>query len=133
MNTSLVTPDGFPRSDIDVAQVRATRTQIIRSRNDLKTVMASLEKELHLHYARIATVNTTTTTAVETLDTAEGVEVIRERTEELSISPPPPQRDTPQPILVPFATVNSVAPQSPSATAVCLFSIFLLTLCLSIC
>ncbi|GAA5890013.1 hypothetical protein JCM16303_006135 [Sporobolomyces ruberrimus] len=43
MNTPLVDPQGFPRSDIDVAGVRNARVQIIRLRNDLD----QLENELH--------------------------------------------------------------------------------------
>lgn len=36
MDTPLVDPEGYPRSDIDVATVRTARAQIIRLRNDLK-------------------------------------------------------------------------------------------------
>lgn len=44
MNTALVDPQGFPRSDIDVAGVRTARVQIIRLRNDLQDVQAQMER-----------------------------------------------------------------------------------------
>ncbi|KAJ8099664.1 hypothetical protein POJ06DRAFT_254161 [Lipomyces tetrasporus] len=53
MNTPLITRDGFPRSDIDVAQVRITRTRIIRLRNDLKAVMSRIETALYEHHASL--------------------------------------------------------------------------------
>ncbi|KFA66273.1 hypothetical protein S40285_01875 [Stachybotrys chlorohalonatus IBT 40285] len=54
MQTPLVTRDGFPRSDIDVAQIRTTRSRIIRLRNDYKDLMARIEKYLHEHFASMA-------------------------------------------------------------------------------
>ncbi|PWY88355.1 hypothetical protein BO70DRAFT_350725 [Aspergillus heteromorphus CBS 117.55] len=53
MSTSLTTFDGFPRDDIDVAQIRTTRTRIIRLRNDHKDVMSHLEKGIHNHFANL--------------------------------------------------------------------------------
>ena len=50
MTMPLVDPEGFPRSDIDVAGVRTARMQINRLKNDLKAVVgemaALLEKGL---------------------------------------------------------------------------------------
>ncbi|KAF2127907.1 26S proteasome non-ATPase-like protein regulatory subunit 9 [Dothidotthia symphoricarpi CBS 119687] len=54
MNTGLTTFDGFPRSDIDVAQIRTTRARIIRLKNDYKDLMTRIEKGLHEHHARLA-------------------------------------------------------------------------------
>ncbi|KAF2471074.1 26S proteasome non-ATPase regulatory subunit 9 [Lindgomyces ingoldianus] len=54
MNTTLTTFDGFPRSDIDVPQIRTTRARIIRLKNDYKDLMARIEKGLHEHHARLA-------------------------------------------------------------------------------
>ncbi|ORY15713.1 26S proteasome non-ATPase regulatory subunit 9 [Clohesyomyces aquaticus] len=54
MNTTLTTFDGFPRSDIDVAQIRTTRARIIRLKNDYKDLMNRIEKGLHEHHARAA-------------------------------------------------------------------------------
>ncbi|KAL4941891.1 hypothetical protein BDV06DRAFT_172895 [Aspergillus oleicola] len=51
MQTMLTTFDGFPRDDIDVAQIRTTRAQIIRLRYDHKEVMSHIEKGLHSHFA----------------------------------------------------------------------------------
>ncbi|CAN6666471.1 probable 26S proteasome regulatory subunit p27 [Trichomonascus vanleenenianus] len=47
METLLVTADGFPRADIDVVEVRKARTEIIRLRNDLKSLMSVIETKLH--------------------------------------------------------------------------------------
>lgn len=115
MNTPLVTPDGFPRSDIDVAQVRSTRTQIIRRKNDLKDVMKHLEKEMHLQYAQVKEQQR------QAEDRAQTIEGIREDTEGLSISDPSTSIEQPHQLLVPFASVNSVAPASPAFTAVRIF------------
>ncbi|KAK9439238.1 26S proteasome non-ATPase regulatory subunit 9 [Metarhizium brunneum] len=53
MDTPLVTSDGFPRSDIDVAQIRTTRARIVRLRNDYKDLMKNIEKYLHQHFASL--------------------------------------------------------------------------------
>lgn len=46
MDTSLITIDGFPRSDIDIVEIRTTRINIIKLRNDLKAVIGLLESKL---------------------------------------------------------------------------------------
>ncbi|KAI5271647.1 putative 26S proteasome regulatory subunit [Ascosphaera acerosa] len=57
MTTSLLTFDGFPRTDIDVATsqfyttFRTTRARIIHRRNDYKSLMDVLEKKMHEHFA----------------------------------------------------------------------------------
>ncbi|KOS16733.1 26S proteasome non-ATPase regulatory subunit 9 [Escovopsis weberi] len=53
MDTPLLTGDGFPRADLDVAQIRTTRARIIRLRNDYKELMSAIEKYLHDHFASI--------------------------------------------------------------------------------
>ncbi|KAL8735332.1 MAG: hypothetical protein Q9166_000877 [cf. Caloplaca sp. 2 TL-2023] len=52
MNTSLTTFDGYPRDDIDVAQIRTTRARIIRLRNDYKSLISKIEDGLHAHHAQ---------------------------------------------------------------------------------
>ncbi|KAL8723190.1 MAG: hypothetical protein Q9225_000456 [Loekoesia sp. 1 TL-2023] len=52
MDTSLTTFDGYPRDDIDVAQIRTTRARIIRLRNDYKGLMSRVEHGLHSHHAQ---------------------------------------------------------------------------------
>ncbi|GAA5912451.1 hypothetical protein JCM5296_004398 [Sporobolomyces johnsonii] len=47
METPVVDPQGFPRSDIDVAGVRTARMWIHRLRNDLKAVLAEMEQIVH--------------------------------------------------------------------------------------
>ncbi|KAI2614645.1 uncharacterized protein GGS25DRAFT_472558 [Hypoxylon fragiforme] len=53
METPLTTPDGFPRADIDVAQIRTTRSRIIHLKNDYKDLMNIIEKHLHEHFLSI--------------------------------------------------------------------------------
>ncbi|KFY14307.1 hypothetical protein V491_06101 [Pseudogymnoascus sp. VKM F-3775] len=50
MSTSLITPDGFPRADLDVAQIRTTRSRIIHLKNDYKALMEVIEKAVHAHF-----------------------------------------------------------------------------------
>lgn len=47
LTTPLITPDGYPRSDIDVASVRIARTAIIRLRNDYKAIEKQMESAVH--------------------------------------------------------------------------------------
>lgn len=89
MNTPLVDPQGFPRSDIDVAGVRNARVQIIRLRNDLD----QLENELHK--------------VVQ-----EGFKRGEEQTTSIQEN-----KDVDK-VKVPFAKANSVARDSPAQLAV---------------
>ncbi|EGO53730.1 hypothetical protein NEUTE1DRAFT_74588 [Neurospora tetrasperma FGSC 2508] len=98
MNTNLLTPDGFPRSDIDVAQIRTTRSRIIHLRNDCKELMALIEKRLHEHFASIQD------------DDQESTPVPIDQAAPLPDS-------VPEVLEQPFAKVNSVVDNSPAATA----------------
>jgi len=102
MNTSLLTPDGFPRSDIDVAQIRTTRARIICLRNDYKELMALIETRLHEHFANLPD------------DEPDAAPTPATREAHLSAL-----RDTGEPEVldVPFAKVNSVIDNSPAAAA----------------
>lgn len=97
MQTPLCTFDGYPRDDIDVAQIRITRSRIIHLRNDYKDLMNRIEKGLHAHHAIIAA--------------------------KLAADPPPSiissssTTAAAQSIETPFARVNTVAPGSPAADA----------------
>lgn len=51
MKTALTTFDGFPRSDIDVPQIRTTRARIIHLKTDHKALMVKLEKAVHEQFA----------------------------------------------------------------------------------
>ncbi|MCJ1257143.1 putative 26S proteasome regulatory subunit [Lignoscripta atroalba] len=53
MNTSLTTFDGYPRNDLDIAQIRTTRARIIHLRNDYKGLMSRIEAGLHAHHASV--------------------------------------------------------------------------------
>ncbi|KAG9257031.1 uncharacterized protein F5Z01DRAFT_647453 [Emericellopsis atlantica] len=97
METALLTRDGFPRSDIDVAQIRTTRAQIIRLRNDYKEIMKSIEKHLHEHFASLN--DAPAPAAGESL-------------------PSEPLPDSiPEQLDPTFARVNTVAPNSPAEAA----------------
>ncbi|TVY45119.1 26S proteasome non-ATPase regulatory subunit [Lachnellula occidentalis] len=113
MNTRLITPDGFPRADIDVAQsrirlpalkVRTTRSRIIYLKNDYKALMNVIEKHIHEHFARqtelAATEATTNGSTPMDLDTSS------------SSSSRVQQAAGP-----PFAKVNSVVDGSPADSA----------------
>ncbi|KAL4808214.1 hypothetical protein BDV18DRAFT_134465 [Aspergillus unguis] len=101
MSTPLTTSDGFPRNDIDVAQIRTTRAQIIRLRYDHKEVMTQIEKGIHSHFAGLqrvgnAPINSTTNGS---------------RPSDIRSPNPTTNPSTP------FAKVNSVMPGSPAAQA----------------
>ncbi|KAF8444244.1 26S proteasome non-ATPase regulatory subunit 9 [Kalaharituber pfeilii] len=94
MDTPLTTSDGFPRDDIDVPQIRITRSRIIHLRNDYKALMSRIEKGLHnVHSNSLAPPPTPPSTA-----SAQQHE----------------ERAVPD---VAFAEVDMVAPGSPADTA----------------
>jgi 26S proteasome non-ATPase regulatory subunit 9 len=98
MQSSLTTFDGFPRADIDVAQVRVTRARIIHLRNDWKELMDRIEKALHEHHANTQEEN------------AKNPQPDPSSVRESTISPPAAPE-------TPFARVNSVEPGSPANEA----------------
>lgn len=100
MQSSLTTFDGFPRSDIDVAQVRVTRARIIHLRNDWKELMDKIEKSLHEHHANIQAEE------LKKSNEAQSAEPVLKTT-----TGPPPAPETP------FAKVNTVEPGSPAHEA----------------
>ncbi|KAK9474418.1 uncharacterized protein V1510DRAFT_401500 [Dipodascopsis tothii] len=91
MDTPLLTEDGFPRSDIDVAQVRMTRARIIRLRNDYRALLGELELALHDHHAALRTLGP----AAGSATAAAAAPVVE----------------------VPFAVVNDVSHSSPAFEA----------------
>ncbi|KAI1487223.1 hypothetical protein F5X96DRAFT_651103 [Biscogniauxia mediterranea] len=97
METPLTTRDGFPRADIDVAQIRTTRSRIIHLKNDYKDLMNAIEKHLHAHFASLQD----TSDVAPTSTTRAGVmgDSIPETLDE------------------PFAKVNSVVTDSPAEAA----------------
>ncbi|KAI9370865.1 hypothetical protein BJX61DRAFT_65159 [Aspergillus egyptiacus] len=104
MNTSLTTFDGFPRDDIDVAQIRTIRAQIIRLRYDHKEVMAQIEKGIHTHFAGLQrTSDSTPITSATNTSTSRASE--------------PGMSAAGTHLLPPFAKVNSVVPGSPADQA----------------
>ncbi|KAF3939878.1 hypothetical protein ABW19_dt0208636 [Dactylella cylindrospora] len=97
MQTPLTTFDGYPRDDIDVAQIRTTRARIIPLVNDMKALMSEIEKALHDHHAEQAA------TATPLAST--------------SIAPPVTTPASNTIIEAVFATVNTVFPSSPAEQA----------------
>ncbi|KAK6522575.1 putative 26S proteasome regulatory subunit [Arthrobotrys megalospora] len=99
MQTPLTTFDGYPRDDIDVAQIRTTRSRIIPLVNDMKALMVEIEKALHAHHAE---------------QTGSPI------SEDSSSTPAPPpaavQPETPL-IEAAFAVVDQVFPSSPAEQA----------------
>jgi len=94
MSTPLIDQSGFPRADLDIAQIRTVRTQVIRLKNDHKDLMSRIEKGLHaLHQ--------------------ENRDVEAERERQRPRAPP----TTVAPQLIPFALVNTVAASSPAFEA----------------
>ncbi len=100
MQTSLTDRDGFPRSDIDVAQVRTTRARIINLRNDWKELMDRIEKGLHEHHANM-----------QASDAFKHADAVRRP------DPAPAVQSQPTPPETPFAKVNSIEPGSPANEA----------------
>jgi 26S proteasome non-ATPase regulatory subunit 9 len=98
MNTSLLTSDGFPRADIDVAQIRTTRARIIHLRNDYKSLMTRMERCIHERFA--------------SLDENDAVPVAGQDNSQ-SILPD----SVSTPLDPPFAKVNTVAAGSPAESA----------------
>lgn len=98
MNTSLTTFDGYPRADIDVAQIRTTRARIVRLKNDHKAIMAKLEVAVEEQFAAGKSPETLTANARITDGTSSAPR--------LAVSPAA--------IEPPFAKVNTVVPNSPA-------------------
>jgi len=96
MSTPLIDRNGFPRDDIDVAQIRVVRSQVIHLKNDHKGLMSRIEKGLHALHQE------TRNAEQQALPAAQS-------------RAPPPVATTPA--LIPFALVNSVADSSPAAEA----------------
>ncbi|KAF7197732.1 26S proteasome non-ATPase regulatory subunit 9 [Pseudocercospora fuligena] len=98
MQTPLTDRDGFPRADIDVAQIRTTRARIVRLKNDHKAVMSRLEDAVHEQFAAGK--------AAEDLPSVQ------------SRGLPSSTGSSAAPVVEPpFAKVNSVVPNSPADQA----------------
>ncbi|KAI1756527.1 hypothetical protein F4782DRAFT_269465 [Xylaria castorea] len=99
METSLLTRDGFPRADIDVAQIRTTRSRIIYLKNDYKDLMNAIEKHLHEHFASLQDIGDAASNPTSTNQATMMGDSIPETLE------------------APFAKVNSVVANSPAEAA----------------
>lgn len=108
MNTTLTTFDGFPRADIDVAQIRTTRARIIRLKNDHKTLMVQLENAVHEHFAAGKSAESLPSTSSNPPSAASTA---------TSSSAAPAVQAAGSAIEPPFARVNTVVPNSPADQA----------------
>jgi 26S proteasome non-ATPase regulatory subunit 9 len=111
MNTGLTTFDGFPRADIDVAQIRTTRARIVRLKNDYKALMAKLEVAVHEHFAAGKSAETLppTSTSASAPSVADASETVAGEA--------PAAQSLASAIEPPFARVNTVVENSPADTA----------------
>lgn len=101
MSTSLTTFDGYPRADLDIAQIRTTRARIIRLKNDHKALMKQVEIAVQEAFASGKTADLAqipSTNGTSTASTAFGANT------SAAIEPP-------------FARVNTVVPGSPAEQA----------------
>ncbi|PGH07564.1 hypothetical protein AJ79_06234 [Helicocarpus griseus UAMH5409] len=110
MSTTLTTFDGYPRDDLDIAQIRTTRARIIRLRNDYKDVMTQVEKGVHAHFAQLQQQNATCPTPAATAPATDLPPITTPAIEEATSS----QAGI---IETPFAKINSVVEGSPAAQA----------------
>lgn len=106
MQSTLTTFDGYPRADIDVAQVRVTRARIIHLRNDWKELMDKIEKGLHEHHASLKSDELSRPAPIETTAPSAIKPAVR------STGNPPPAAPE-----APFARVNTVEAGSPAHEA----------------
>ncbi|XP_054450075.1 26S proteasome non-ATPase regulatory subunit 9 [Pteronotus mesoamericanus] len=100
MNEPLVDREGYPRSDVDVYQVRAARHNIVCLQNDHKAVMKQVEEALHQLHARDK--------EKQARDMAEAHQEAMSRGLGQSEGLSPAQA---------FAKVNSISPGSPASIA----------------
>lgn len=112
MNTGLTTFDGFPRADIDVAQIRTTRARIVRLKNDHKALMAKVEEAVHEHFAQGKSPESLPTTSSSA--SAAGASSAAAASTSQSSTQAPASASAIEP---PFAGVNSVVDGSPADTA----------------
>ena len=105
MNTPLLTPDGFPRADIDIAQVRTTRSRIIFLKNNHKDLMRKLEVAVQEAFATGKAPDVSATTPSNAAPRAAAVQA------------EPAAASSGAAIEPPFARVNTVAPNSPADQA----------------
>lgn len=100
MNEPLVDCEGYPRSDVDLYQVRTARHNIVCLQNDHKAVMKQVEDALHQLHARDK--------EKQARDVAEAHEEAMSCSQGQSECLAAPQA---------FAKVNSISPGSPAGLA----------------
>ncbi|CEP13398.1 hypothetical protein [Parasitella parasitica] len=110
MDTPLIDNEGFPRSELDIHTIRASRNMIYRLRNDHRDIMSEIEKILHrIHQVKKANDEATGTT------TAPSTSSPSNTTSSTSASNMNPSTIIEGPVA--YAIVNAVAPDSPAYAA----------------
>ncbi|XP_027432845.2 26S proteasome non-ATPase regulatory subunit 9 [Zalophus californianus] len=100
MNEPLVDCEGYPRSDVDLYQVRTARHNIVCLQNDHQAIMKQVEKALHQLHARDK--------EKQARDMAEAHREAMSRNQGQREGLSPPQA---------FAKVNGISPGSPASIA----------------
>ncbi|XP_004709652.1 26S proteasome non-ATPase regulatory subunit 9 [Echinops telfairi] len=104
MSEPLVDCEDYPRSDVDLYQVRTARHNIVCLQNDHKALMKQVEEALHQLHARDK--------EKQARDLAEAQSEALSQSPDLSRSP----SESPCPTQA-FAKVNSISPGSPACLA----------------
>ncbi|ANB12952.1 Nas2p [Sugiyamaella lignohabitans] len=121
MDTPLVTSDGFPRSDIDVAQIREARSRIIRLKNDLRGIMSQIEAGLVEYFKQAKDKGTSDIPQIASSSSSSKQSGLSSETNSTSgvntgssTASEATRSNAPKPPSIPFARVNSVEPNSPA-------------------
>lgn len=108
MNTPLTTFDGYPRPDLDIAQIRTTRARIIRLKNDYKELMERIDVALQAHWAN--------PTAPAVAGDEKGLLTMERQGQEETASAVSSSSSSSS-VGIPFAKVNTVTAGSPASEA----------------
>jgi 26S proteasome regulatory subunit N4 len=111
----LVDQDGFPRGDIDLYEIRRQRNRLSTINTDHKNIMKEIEKELQVIYSNHAA------NANSEIQTNSHLEEKDQKTQSTSngtmishLSPPPSNSENSRTILIPFAIIDEILPNSPA-------------------
>ena len=109
LNGNLLDADGFPRSDIDIVQVRVQRNRLATLQTDYKTLTDNIEALLHVVLAKgessAASDRVDGARGATPVGTSEGARLDTQR------------RERRAPLRVPFAVVDEVSPNGPAYVA----------------
>ncbi|ODV90773.1 hypothetical protein CANCADRAFT_2499 [Tortispora caseinolytica NRRL Y-17796] len=104
-DTPVLTEDGFPRADINVAEIRHIRTQIIRTRNDINGITSKIGALLLEHFDEIRTRKS------DKDDNLKSIDVVKHKEE------PGNRGDEKTEDLIPFAIIDAIEDKGPAEKA----------------